>query len=449
MAMLFVNYGYLPNFQASLQERILMNSLATIEEVNSTRRRFRISVPTTDVKEAFRKAVTDVQKNAEVRGFRKGKVPDNLVRKFFENDVRKKAYEEIVEASYQEAIKTAEFQIVSYPHIEVEGQFTEGNEFLFTATVDINPTVQITGYKDLVLKAPAQKTPELEEQVETTILQMCRERGTFVKLADDRQAQKGDYLKINYTLTHEGKELTEKSRTESRLQLDGTNIAELEAGLLGQKTGETRNFTVNFKADYHEADLAGKTIEFKATVIAIEELNAPALDDTFALGFGVPTFDDLKSNIRSSIMNMMERTRVAQFRDQIIGLVLEKNQFEVPESLVEGTVDRAIAEQNGRRDKKSQIDSALEENRAKFREWALREVRGVLALGHIAREETLTVEDREVSSEMASFAMQNGTNVQQMIRQFGNQVIEEFRGKVLIDKVIKHIIGLSKIETAG
>ena len=75
--------------------------------------------------------------------------------------------------------------------------------------------------------------------------------------------------------------------------------------------------------------------------------------------------------------------------------------------------------------------------------------RVVVALGHIARAESLTVDDKEVSAEMATFAAQTGARVQDLIRQYGAPIFEEFRGKVLIDKVLKHLIGLNKVEIAN
>ena len=137
---------------------------AQIEEINSTRRKFKIEVPSNSVKSAFDVAVNEIQKSAEIKGFRKGKVPSALVKKFFAQDVVKKAYEKAVNESYGEAIKGVDFQIVSFPMIDVEGQFEEGKQFTYTATVDINPKVDIDGYKDLSLKS-TEAEPSIDEQL--------------------------------------------------------------------------------------------------------------------------------------------------------------------------------------------------------------------------------------------------------------------------------------------
>ena len=424
-----------------------MSTTSSIEEVNSTRRRFRITVAQDAVKTAFKSAVSQVQGTAEVKGFRKGKVPENIVRKFFENDVRKKAYENIIEASYQETIKNAEFQIVSFPMIEVEGQFQEAGDFIYTATVDINPQVEIGGYKELTLKATGED-PNIDDQVEKTISQVAKENGKVNADTTGRAAQKGDLVRIDYTLSLEGKELKDRARDGTRLELDGTNFADLENGIVGMKPTDAKKFTVKFPADHRDAELQSKDVEFHVTLKEISTIEPAVLDDEFVTRFGASNLEEFKRSVRESLANINEKTRVAQFKDQIMTQVLEKNNFEVPESLVEGTVDRAIAEANGNRDKKAQLDTANEEVRSQYREWALNEVRGVLALGHIARTEGLTVDDKEVGQEMAQFAAQTNTRIQDIVKQYGAQIIEEFRGKVLIDKVIKHLIGLNKIERA-
>lgn len=420
----------------------------SVEEVNSTRRKFHISIEKNAVATAFRKAVGDIQASAEIRGFRRGKAPEALIKKFYASEVAKRAYEQVVETSYQESIKSVDFQIVSYPMIEPEGQFTEGTEFKYTATVDINPTVEITGYKELTLKQN-EADPSIDEQVEKALSQLARDNGTFEKDSTGRAIAKEDFVTFDYTISENGAELAGRSRKEARIQLDGTNIADLEAGLTGMKAGESKTFDVGFPEDSRDEELKGKTVQFTVTVKSLDLLKAPALDDGFSKTFGAESLEDLRRNVRNSLANIAEKNKVAQFREQIIDQILAKNEFEVPESLVEGTIDRAISEANSRLDKKAQQDPNDESVRATYKAWAHKEVRGVLALGHIARAERLTVDDKEVSAEMAAFATQTGARMQDLIRRYGAPIIEEFRGKVLIDKVLKHLIGLNKVEAAS
>jgi trigger factor len=415
-----------------------------VEDVNSTRKKFEISAEKTQVAEAFSKALVQVQSAAELRGFRKGKAPHALVKKFYGEEVAKRAYSDLVEASYQDAVKGVDFQIVSYPNIEPVGQFAENESFTFHATVDINPKVEIQGYKELTLKQKG-ADPVVEDQIQKTILQIQRERGK-IEVETSRASVAGDIVTIDYSLEKDGKALEEKQAKGVRISLDGSNFADLEAGLVGLKAGTPKSFFVTLPADYMDTALQGQKVQFTVTLKTLESVTPAVLDDAFAKTLGAESVDALKQNIKNSLQNMNDKAKIAKLKDQIIEQVLAKNSFEVPESLIEGTIDRSISENNSQRAKENQMDGSKEEVRAQFRDWAVKEVKGVLALGHIARAEALTVEDKEVSSEMASFAVQNGTHPQQLIKQYGSAIVEEFRGKVLIDKVMKHLVGLNKIE---
>lgn len=416
-----------------------------IEEINSTRRKFRIEVPSSSVKSAFDGAVSEIQQSAEIKGFRKGKVPPALVRKFFAQDVAKKAYEKAVNDSYSEAVKTVDFQIVSFPMIDVEGQFEEGKQFVYTATVDINPKVDIQGYKELVLTT-SEKEPEVDEQVSRTIRQLASDADQLVAETSGRAAAKQDAVKVDYVISVDGKELSERASKDVTLHLDGSTLPELEAGIIGMKTGDSKKIKVAYPTTVSDDNLKGKTAEFNLTLNSIHVFDLTRLNDDFAKRFGAENLDALRSTMRTQIENMNDRNKVAKFKDAIIKQILEKNTFDVPESLIEGTIDRAISDANSRREKGNQLDSNNESVRNEYRDWAVSEVKGVLALGHIARQEGLTVDDREVSQELTNFALQAGVRPQDLIRNYGQQVIEEFRGKVLVDKVLKHLVGLAKVE---
>jgi len=418
---------------------------AQIEEINSTRRKFRIEVPSNSVKTAFNVAVTEIQQTAEIKGFRKGKVPPALVKKFFAQDVVKKAYEKAVNESYGEAIKGIDFQIVSFPMIDVEGQFEEGKQFIYTATVDINPKVEIQGYKELTLKA-SEVEPSIDDQLARALRQLASDADALSLESSGRGATKQDVVKVDYTIAVDGKELTERAAKGITLHLDGSTLPELEAGIVGMKTGEVKKIKVTYPETIGDENLKGKSAEFNLTLNSIHILDVTTLKDDFAVRFGAENLDALRVNMKNSITNMNDRNKVAKFKDQIIKMILEKNSFEVPESLVEGTIDRAVADANSRREKGSQLDSNDEKVRSEYRDWALGEVKGVLALGHIARQEELTVDDQEVGQEITNFAMQTGMRPQDLIKNYGQRVIEEFRGKVLVDKVLKHLVGHAKIE---
>lgn len=194
-----------------------MSFTSTVEEISSTRRKFKIAVQPHVVREAFEAAVTDVQQTANVRGFRKGKVPGTLVRKFFENDVRKKAFERIVERSYADAIAKTDLQIVSYPQIENDGDFNDNAEFKFSATVDVNPKVDVKGYKELTLKYDEKGVDD--ETLTKELDNLVRMAAKFEPESAVRPVAKSDFVRITYEGTVDGKIQKNIQRKNQRFDL--------------------------------------------------------------------------------------------------------------------------------------------------------------------------------------------------------------------------------------
>ncbi len=434
------------NWAEGPEESAPMSYTSTIEEVNSTRRKFKINVDKSLVSDSIGRAVSELQKTAQIKGFRKGKVPVSLVKKFYANDVHKKALESLVEETYQKAAAESKLQVVSYPNIEPLGTFDDNKDFEFEATVDVNPEIEITGYKDLHLKIEKSKLLDVEKQVGLTRRNFLANAGSLEEVTDRNTAQKEDFLTLDYRLLEKGELVSGQERKGARLSLDGSNLAEVEAGLEGAQVGTPKTFAVTFPDTHAEVELRGRTLDFEATVNKIESLKLPELNEEFVLKFGFKTVEDFEKSLRETVESQEKKQRLALLKEKILEKVLESNPFDVPESLVDSTIDRAIMEMNSRRSKDNQLKTDDPALREQHKEWALKEVRGVLALGHVARIEEVKIDDAAVAGEISAFATQNGMKPQDVIKRYGSQVIEEFRGKVLIDKVVEHLAEQAKVE---
>jgi trigger factor len=424
-----------------------MNFTSSIEEVSTTRRKFKISVPHTDISEAFKTAIQEIQSTAEVRGFRKGKVPTTIVRKFFENDVRKRAVEKVIDQTYGLAIRDANLQIVSQPHIEPVTEFAENQEFKFDATVDVNPPVDIAGYKELTLKAPQQQISETD--VDSTLQNLGRAMAKFKPVTDNRPVAETDFVMIDLDVKVDGTTDSDLSKNGVRLELGRQEtLPEFKTNLVGLKAGQNKTFSVTYPESYPEKRLAGKTAELTAAIRSIEESEMPAFDDAFAKRFGADSIASLRSSLLESLTRSEEAKKIELFGEQIVEQLLGKNKFEVPESLVESTIDRQIAEANSRMEKKNHMDSKDAKVREGFRDSAVQNVKAILALGNVARMESVAVTDDEIGPELFSIAQSMGMGVKDLVQQGGRMIIDEARGRVLINKTIKHLVGLNKIELA-
>ncbi|WP_158997335.1 trigger factor [Pigmentibacter ruber] len=423
-----------------------MTFSSTIEEVNSTRRKFKISVPAASIKVAFSEVASEIQKTAEVRGFRKGKAPQALIRKFYFGDIVKKAADKVINNAYSDVAKTADFQIVSYPHIEPENQFDENNDFQFSATVDINPKVEIKDYSNLTVKLNKNLNINVEEELDKLLNNYARILGKTEKDESGRALVKGDVANVSYKVFSAENELKNKETNSQMIELNGTNLPAIEEAILGLKAGESKTFSVTYPENYQDNELKGLTVEFQLVVNSVETIVPAELNDEFATRLGHKTIEEAKTNLLETIRKSNEEARSSSAFAQIVDHVLAVNNFEVAESLIESTIDRAIAEANANAAKNAQINKEDEQARAGYREWAAKQVRGILALGHIARQEEIVVSDDEMLRDMASYAMANRMDPRELIKRAGTQVYDEFRGQVMIRKVISKILEKAQIE---
>ncbi|WGL59464.1 trigger factor [Pigmentibacter sp. JX0631] len=423
-----------------------MTFSSTIEEVNSTRRKFKISVPAASIKIAFSEVASEIQKTAEVRGFRKGKAPQALIRKFYFGDIVKKAADKVINNAYSDVAKTADFQIVSYPHIEPENQFDENNDFQFTATVDINPKVEIKDYSNLTVKLNKNLNINAEEELDKLLNNYARILGKTEKDESGRTLVKGDVANVSYKVFSAENELKNKETNSQMIELNGTNLPAIEEAILGLKAGESKTFSVTYPENYQDDELKGLTVEFQLVVNSVETIIPAELNDEFATRLGHKTMDEAKTNLLETIRKSNEEARSSSAFAQIVDHVLTVNNFEVAESLIESTIDRAITEANAKAAKNAQINKEDEQVRAGYREWASKQVRGILALGHIARQEEIIVSDDEMLRDMASYAMANRMDPRELIKRAGTQIYDEFRGQVMIRKVISKILEKAQIE---
>ncbi len=433
-------------FEPSRVRKCAMSFSTTTEEISSTRRKYKISAPSTFVSEAFKNALNEVKSGAQIKGFRKGKVPDSLVKKFFIQDIAKKAYETVVDAGFAAAVKDSTVQVVSFPEINPVGQFDENSDFVFDATVDVNPIVDIAGYKELALELNSKDLVQTAKEVQTIKGNMLYSKAKLAKKVTDRPSALQDMVQFDVEAKIDGAPVAELASKASSLILGRqNNTPEFEAALLGLECGAQKTFSWTVPETFGIEAVRGKVAEMTVTLTSIQPVEIPAWDDAFAVTAGAESLEKLSENLEQVAQARAKQVRISLVREQVLSKILAQNPIEVPGSLLEDTVDRLIQDTNTRAPKTAQLDPKNAETRNRFKEQALEQVRGVLILGHIARQEELTVTDAEVSQEVIQFARQNNIAPQEIINRFGRQVIEEFRGKVLIDKAMERVVELAKI----
>jgi len=425
----------------------------SIESVSGVEKRIRVEVPADEVSQRVEAGYVKVRKVAPLRGFRKGKAPMAMVRRVFKESVETDVAEDLVRNSLSEAVKENSLKILSPPKID-GAKLTEGEEFVFTATVEVVPEVTPEGYRGIPI---AKEEAVVRDEDVDTAIDRLRESFAQFHAVEGRGAGGSDLVEFGFTATSEG-ETVEKSDSSS-IVLEGRVPfgKEFESHLSGVRPGEEKTFEVRFEPDFANRKYAGKQVVFEVKVNGVREKKLPEMDDEFAKGFGdIAGLSDLREKIRARLVQEAEEAARGVMEEQIRQGLLEKNAFDVPKTLVdrqivsmiEDTADRLVSQ--GIDLKKVSLD--FEKMKERFAPNAERSVRLSLLLAAIAEKEGIDVPYSEIEAEMKEMAARSGIEYEKIREMYGDEErMDNLRNRLLDKKVMADLLAtaVAKEEVAG
>ena len=432
-----------------------------IENVNSVKKRIFFDVPWKDVKNELDAAYHKVGKTVKLKGFRSGKIPRNILEKYYRHDVEDETVSSLVNRHYWEAIQKNKIPVVSQPLIEKKGIESEKN-FTFTATVEVEPDIEPTDYTGLDLEKPVPVVTDVE--VETNMEQMRQMFAVLEDVEEDRGTQNGDFVTINFEGLLEGKKLPELKAENYLLEIGSKKfIPGFEEQLPGLKKGEKKNIEVHFPDDYQVARLAGKDVEFAVEIKDIRIKRLPAIDEQFLKNFDkYNSIEELRAVVKKRIEEEKKKHFQTAFERNISNKLLEKNVFEVPDVFIEQQIYYMINDTQSRMvsqgmdpKKAEELSMSLHDH---FRDEAAKIVKTSLLLDRIARKESIAANDDEVENRIKEFAVQRSQDYQTLRKSLEKDgLIENIRSEIINLKTYEFIEAnanitlceLEKVEIGG
>lgn len=303
---------------------------------------------------AYEKMVQNLSRSSNIPGFRKGKVPRQvLLQRIGRERIKAAALEELIQKSLQAAIEQEAIEALGQPNLrsdfeELLGQYNPGDAITFSVAVDVPPTIELADYSNLSVKA--EEILYQPEKVDDFIEQRRLQKADLVPV-EDRAAEMGDIAFVDFkgTLTAEGeagKEIEGGSATNFQVELtEGKLIPGMVEGIVGMKPEETKEVAVTFPEDYPQEDLAGKPAVFSITLNELKTKELPDLDDDFAQEVSNEEFETMDAYRESLVKQFQERAE-NQTNNNInaaIALALiEQNTIDLPESLIQEEVTNVL-----------------------------------------------------------------------------------------------------------
>lgn len=385
--------------------------MSPAETAESTKREIEVEVPADEVTRTTESLIQKYQKLARLPGFRRGHVPASIIRQRFGEEIKSEVVENLVPRYFRQEAEKQGLVPVSQPRV-TDLHIHDGEPLRFKANFEVMPELKVEGYKEL--RADKPEIAVTEQDVEET-LNGLREQHAAYTSVEGRPLADGDFAQVALDGTPKDGEGKPVHVDDVMVEIGGKNtMPEFNENLRGASAGEEKTFDVVYPQDYSDQRLAGKTFTYTVKVLAIKQKSLPELNDEFAkeLGTEFSSIEDVKKRIRESMEAEKKHRAEHEAKDKLVAELVKRNDFAVPESLVEHQIDvrlerglRALAAQGMRAEDLKKMD--LNRLRAGQREQAVQEVKSSLLLDKIADEEKIEVSDEEINNEIEALAQQS------------------------------------------
>lgn len=306
---------------------------SNIVELSSLERKLNIQVPVDLVKKTFDQIYNSFQKQAEIKGFRKGKAPLATIRMMYAEQIKNEALQDLLRKHYYQAVVEHKLEPISHPNFEFD-DLHEGKDFNFSAAFEIRPQVELKKYTDFDVQK--EKLEISDSQINTSIENIRNSRATLQNIIEDRAAQLGDTVTIDYSGFVDGAPLEGGTAEKQSLELGSNSfIAGFEEGIVGMRIGESRSLNLSFPDPYHAAHLTGKPVRFEVKLHEIKKKVLPDLDENFFKELGIEGgLESLKETIRKDLERNESRRIDEAFRNALLKKLVELNPTDVPPSFL-------------------------------------------------------------------------------------------------------------------
>ncbi|PZI85099.1 trigger factor [Staphylococcus aureus] len=415
---------------------------ATWEKKEGNEGLLTVTVPAEKVNKALDQAFKKVVKQINVPGFRKGKVPRPIFeQRFGVEALYQDAIDILLPDAYGEAIDETDIKPVAQPEVSVT-QIEKGKDFIFEATVTVEPEVKLGDYKGLEIEK--QETELSDDELQEAIDHSLGHLAEMV-VKEDGVVENGDTVNIDFSGSVDGEEFEGGQAEGYDLEIgSGSFIPGFEEQLEGMKVDEEKDVVVTFPEEYHAEELAGKEATFKTKVNEIKFKEVPELTDEIAneLDAEANTVDEYKENLRKRLAEQKATEAENVEKEEAITKATDNTTIDIPEAMVNTELDRMVSEFAQRIQQQGldlqtyfQISGQDESQlREQMKDDAEQRVKTNLTLTAIAEAEKIEATDEDIDKELEKMSKQFNISVEDIKNTLGNTDI--IKNDVRIQKVI-------------
>ena len=415
-----------------------------------------VTIAKKDVAETYENTLKNYVKNAQIPGFRKGHVPANVLERKYGDSIKADTLGTLIDQSFDEIFKEeTENRPLPYaqPTMEKAPELDMTKDLTYTVKYDVFPKVEVKDFAGVNVKEPQVTITDddLSDELKT-----IQERNATVTEKKDGVVEKDNIVTINYVeVGEDGKEITDTKREDYVFTVgSGENLYKIDDEVVGMKKDETKEITKNYKKDFENSDLAGKTVKLNVTVKAVKIRDIPALDDDFAQDVNdkYKTLQDMKDDIKKN-MELAVSRRVKELKNNsLLEQLVEKNKFDIPASMLAAELDgrwRMMAQQF--QTTPEQLDKMIaasgQSKEAMLNEWtgdSEKMLKSRIIVDSLIRARNISVTPEEIEEQYKRIADEGGMTVEEVKKHYEDPrskeyLIDDTKENKLYDQLYKEV----------
>jgi trigger factor len=418
-----------------------------VETLEKLERRITLTLPATDIQSEVESRLRKLSRTVKADGFRPGKVPMSVVAQRYGYSVHYEVMNDKVGQVFNQAVNEAKLRVAGAPRITEKQGAGEG-QVAFDATFEVYPEVKLG---DLATAEVERITTEVTDAaVDKTLDILRKQRRTFQQRAQAEAAAEGDRVTIDFEGKIDGVPFEGGKAEGFQFSIgEGQMLEQFDAAVRGMKAGESKTFPVQFPADYHGKDVAGKEADFMVTLKKVEAQHLPEVNEAFAKALGIKdgTVEALRADIRRNLEREVKFRVLARNKAAVMDALVKSAELDVPKALVAGEVERMTEAARADLKKRGVKDADNAPIPAGvFDAQAERRVRLGLVVGELVRTHNLQARPDQLQAHIEEMA-QSYEKPAEVVRWYlgDRQRMAEVEAVVIENNVADFVLGKAKV----
>ena len=411
-------------------------------------REFKITVPPKDVTAKLEGSLLEISKDAEIEGFRKGKVPIDIIKQRFGQNALSQTLDELIKSTTNEVITKNNLKLAIKPKVDVK-IFGEDKGLEYIMTLELIPEFKVEDLKKIKLQKFVSKVNE--EDYQKTLETFSQTQQNF-QLQEGKKIEKGDGVLLNLKPTYKN-EIVKEAQIENKMTIVGNNmiIPEIENKIIGTKAGDKLSFVCKFPKKFPNKDIAEKDVNVEIDILEVKVSKKNVLDDNFAKTMGATDLNDFKEKLKKQMQNELDNVSKTILKKDLIEQLDKIHKINLPQGLVnfefESIWKQFVDDKSKGIIDESDKNKKDEDIKKEYKKIAERRVKVGLILAKIGEDNKISVSEDDLKKAIEQEILRQPDAKEQIIKFYteNSQALASLKAPIFEQKVVDYVLTNIKV----